>query len=80
MDLELSWIQWLWFPKGVHLRLVTVVLSYASPGPSDSVRQLGLHGHSDSGPHLGIIGTWILYSAHGPHFDEGPLVPFWASN
>ena len=24
-----------------------------------------LHGPSDSGPHLGIIGTWILYSTPG---------------
>ena len=26
-----------------------------------------LHGPSDSGPHLGIIGTWILYLTPGPH-------------
>ena len=39
-----------------------------------------LHGPSDSGPHLGIIGTWILYSTPGPHFDRGALVPLWASN
>ena len=80
MDLGLSWIEWLWFPQGAHLILVTVVLFYASPGHSDSVPHLGLHGPSDSGPHPGIIGTWILYSTPGPHFDQGPLVPFWASN
>ena len=67
-------------PSGAHLILVTVVLFYASPGPSDSVPHLGLHGPSDSGPHPGIIETWILYSTPGPHFDQGPLVPFWASN
>ena len=54
-------------------------LIYASPGPSDSVPHLGLHGPSDSGPHPGVTGTWILYSTPGPHFDQGPLVPFWAS-
>ena len=69
MVLGLSWIEWLWFPQGVHLILVTVVLSYASPGPSDSVRHLGLQalvtllptwakpGSGDSGPHL--VFTWI---------------------
>ena len=79
MDLGLSWIEWLWFPQGAHLILVTVVLFYASTGPSDSVPHLGLHGPSDSGPHPGIIRTWKLYSTPGPHFDQGPLVPFWAS-
>ena len=83
MDLGLSWIEWLWFQQGAHLILVTyppVVLFYASPGPSDSVPHLGLHDPSDYGPHPGIIGTWIFYSTPGPHFDQGTLVPFWASN
>ena len=80
LDLRLSWIEWLWFPQGDHLILLTVVLFYASPGPSDSVCHLGLHGPSDSAPHPGIIGTWIIYSTPAPHFDQGPLVPFWASN
>ena len=39
-----------------------------------------LHIPSDSGPHLGIIGTWILYSTAGPHLDWGTLVQLWASN
>ena len=81
-----------WFPQGPHLDVVTQVLIWASwdlvsqfhigasPGPSDSVPHLGLHGPRDSGPHPGIFGTWILYSTPGPHFDQGPLVPFWASN
>ena len=69
MDLGLSWIEWLWFPHGAHLILLTVVLFYASTGPSDSVPHLGLHGPSDSGPHPGIIGTWILYSTPGPHLN-----------
>ena len=80
MDLGLSWIEWLWFAQGAHLILGTVVLFYASPGPSDSVPHLGLHGPSDSGLHPGIIATWILYSTSGQHFDHGPLVPIWAPN
>ena len=79
MDLGLTWIECLWFPQGAHMILWTVVLFYASPGPSDSVPHLALHGPSDSGPHPGIIGNWILYSTLGPHFDQGPLVPFWVS-
>ena len=80
MDLLLSWIEWLWFPHWVHLILVTVVLFYASPGPSDSVPHMGLHGPSDSGPHPGIIGTWILYSTPGPPVDLLPMVPKPASH
>ena len=78
-------------PPAPHLDLVTVVLFYAPPGPSDSFPHLGLHGPSDSGPQPGIIGTWILYATPGPsltrdlwsHF--GPQtklvtrVPLWAS-
>ena len=56
MDLGLSWIEWLWFPQGAHLILLTVILVYATPGPGDSVPHLGLHGSSDSGLHPGIIG------------------------
>ena len=37
MDLGLSRVEWLWFPQEAHLILMTVVLFYASPGPSDSV-------------------------------------------
>ena len=80
MDLGLSWIEWLWIPQGAHLILLTVVLFYASAGPSDSVPHLGLHGPSDSGPHPGVIGTWILYSTPGPHLDQGPLIPFRVSS
>ena len=78
MNLVLTWashgpgtqqIEWLWFPQGAHLILLTVVLFYASLGPSDSVPYLGLHGPRDSGPLPGIIGTWILYSTPGPQID-----------
>ena len=80
MDLGLSWIEWLWFPQGAHLILLTVILVLATPGPGDSVPHPGLHGSSDSGLHPGIIGTWILYSTPVPHLDQGSLVPFFASN
>ena len=69
MDLGLSLLEWLLFPQGSHLILVTLVLLYASPGPSDSVPHLGLHGPSDSGPDPGIIGTWILSYIPGPHLN-----------
>ena len=88
MDLGLSWIEWLWIPQGAHLILLTVVLLYASPGPSDSVPHLGLHGPSDSGPHqaslgpgysiphLGLTLTGDLWSNSGPQSKLLTLVPF----
>ena len=46
-----------------HRDLVTLIPIWASHDPSDS------------GPRLGIIGTWILYSTPGPHFDlTGPTL------
>ena len=87
MDLGLSWIEWLWFPQGANLILLTVVLFYASPGPSYSVPHLGLHGRSDSGPHSGIMGpgysiprlglnlTRYLWSHSGPQTKVVTLVP-----
>ena len=78
MDLGLSWIEWLWFPQGAHLILVTVVLFYASPGPSDSVPHLGCMalvtlvltqaslGPGYSIPHLGLNLTRDLMSHSGP--------------
>ena len=87
MDLGLSWIQWLWFPQWAHLILVTLVLFYVSPGPSDSVPHLGLHGPSDSGltqaslgpgysiPLLGLILTSDLWSHSGPQTKLVTLVP-----
>ena len=80
MDLGLSWIEWLWFRHGAHLILVTVSPSMPHQDLVILILIWELHGPSDSGPHPGIIGTWILYSTPGPHFDQGPLVPFWASN
>ena len=87
MDLGLSWIEWLWFQQGAHLILVTLVLFYASPGPSDSVPHLGLHGPSVSVltqsslgpgysiPHLGLTLTRELWSHSGPQTKLVTLVP-----
>ena len=78
MDLGLTLIEWLWFRQRAHLILVTVVLFFASPGPSDSVPHLGLHGPSTlvltqaslgpgySIPHLGLTLTRDLWSHSGP--------------
>ena len=63
-----------------HLDLIAVDSFLASPGTGDSDPICALPRPGDSGPHLGVIGTWILYSTPGPLFDQGPLVPFWASN
>ena len=87
MDLGLSWVEWLWFPQGAHVILLTVVLFYASLGPSDSVPHLGLHDPSHSGPHPGIMGpgysiprlgftlTRDLWSHSGPQTELVTLVP-----
>ena len=87
MDLGLSWIEWLWFPQESHLILVTGVFFYASPGPSDSVPHLGLHGPSTlvltqaslgpgySIPHLGLTLTRDLWSQSGPQTQLVTLVP-----
>ena len=77
-DLGLSWIEWLWFPQGAPLILLTVVLFYASPGPSDSVpiwacmalvtmvlTQASL-GSGYSIPQLALTFTRDLWSHSGP--------------
>ena len=87
MDLGLSCIEWLWFPQGAHLILLTVVLFYASRGPSDSVPHLGLHGlvtlvltqaslrPGYSIPRLGLTLTRDLWSHSGPQTKLVTLVP-----
>ena len=71
--------------------LLTVVLFYASPGPSDSVPHLGLHGlvtlvlnqaslrPGYSIPHLGLTLTRDLWSYSGPQTKLVTLVPLWDS-
>ena len=46
---------------------MTLIHIWASPGPVDS------------GPYLGIIGTWILSYIPGPHLDLVTVFPTWAS-
>ena len=46
---------------------MTLIHIWASPGPVDS------------GPYLGIIGTWILSYIPGPHLDLVCGVATWAS-
>ena len=46
---------------------MTLIHIWASPGPVDS------------GPYLGIIGTWILSYIPGPHLDLVTQVLIWAS-
>ena len=62
----LIWASWdlvLFSTSGPHVYLVTLVLTWASSGPIDS------------GPYLGIIGTWILSYIPGPHLDMVTVVP-----
>ena len=46
---------------------MTLIHIWASPGPVES------------GPYLGIIGTWLLSYIPGPHLDLVTLVPTWIS-
>ena len=75
MNLGLSCIECLWFPQGAHLILVTVVSSMPHQDLVILIPIWALHGPSDSGPHLGIIGTWILSYIPGPHLDLVTVVP-----
>ena len=78
MDLALSWIEWLWFPQGAHLILLTVVLSMPN---QDLVILFPIWAC------MALV-TLVLtqaslgpgnYITPGPHFDQGSLVPLWAS-
>ena len=72
MDLGLTWIEWLWFPQGAHLILLTVVLSmpnqdlvilfpiWASLSPGDFV------------PHLDLIAVDSFMASPGPG-DSDPI-------
>ena len=59
----LSWTWFLWSPSGLTWNTVTVIYIWASPIPVDS------------GPYLGIIGTWILSYISGPYLDLVTVVP-----
>ena len=91
-DLMNQVLTWASHGTGTQLDLVALVPTGGSTDTGDWSHSMphqdlvilisiwALHGPKDSGPHLGIIGTWILYSTPGCHFGQGPLVPFWASN
>ena len=59
----LSWTWFLWSPSGLTSITMTLIHIWASPGPVDS------------GPYLGIIGTWILSYITWP----GECGPTWVS-
>ena len=65
MGLSLTWF--LWSPSGLTWNTMTLIHIWAFPGPVDS------------GPYLGIIGTWILSYIPGPHLDLVTQVLIWAS-
>ena len=52
---------------GLTWNNTTLIHIWASPGPGDS------------GPYLGIIGTWLLSSLPGPPLDLVTLVTVWTS-
>ena len=62
-----------------HLDLIAVDTFLASPGIADSDPICASARSGDSGPHLGIIGTWLLCSTPEPHLDMMTLEPLWAS-
>ena len=79
--MDVTWSRGLWYPSGPQQGLVTLVLNWASPGPSE---------YAPSGPHLDLVTlvpTWAS-SGHGspawpagwPHLGLVTLVPTWASS
>ena len=62
-----------------HLELIAVDSFLASPGTGDSDLIWATPRSGDSGPHVGIIGTWLLCSTPEPHLDMMTLEPLWAS-
>ena len=87
MVLGLSWIEWLWFPQGAHLILLTVVLSMAHQDLVNLfpiwacmalvtlvLTQASL-GSGSSIPHLGLTLTKELWSHSGPQTKLVSLVP-----
>ena len=59
----LPWTWFLWSPSGLTWITMTLIHICASPGPVDS------------GPYLGIIGTWTPSYIPGPHLDLVTVVP-----
>ena len=59
--------------------LIAVDSFLASPGTGDSDPICVSPIPGDSGPHMGIIGTWRLCSTPEPNLDMMALEPLWAS-
>ena len=87
MDLGLSWIEWLWFPQGAHLIMLTVVLSmphqdrvilfpiWAYMALVTLVLTQASLGPGNYIPHLDLTLTRDLWSHSGPQTKLGTLVP-----
>ena len=79
--LDVPWTRCFLYPSRTQSDLVTVILNWASPGPSE---------YAPSGPHLDLVTlfpTWassghgsIAWPAGWPHLDLVTLVPTWASS
>ena len=54
-------------PTGTHLDLMSLIPTWASPGPGVS------------GTHLSTIGTWLHYSLTGTYLDLITLVFTWTT-
>ena len=73
--LDLTCIWWLWFPYGALLDLGPVVSIWLCWNKMTVIHIWACRGRVDSGPYLGIIGTWILSYIPGPHQDVVTVVP-----
>ena len=87
MDLGLSWVEWLWFPQGAHLILVTVVFSmphqdlvilfpiWVCMALLTLVLTQASLATGNYIPHLGLTLTRDLWSHSGPQTKLVTLVP-----
>ena len=79
--LDITWTRGFWNPSRPQPVLVTLVLNWASPGPSE---------YAPSGPHLDLVTLVTHWASSGngstawpaglPHLDLVTLVPTWASS
>ena len=65
---------WLWSPLGLHLYLVTLILTGPHLDLVTLVPTWASPVSGDSGPHLDLSWTWCLSFQHGPHLDLVTLV------
>ena len=55
--LDVTWTRGFWYPSGPQPDLVTLVLKWASPGPSE---------YAPSGPHLDLVTLVPTWATSGP--------------